>query len=148
MSPRINVVVLGAGYAGLMAAMRLAKKTDATVAITLVNIDDVFHERVRNHQLAAGQSIRQHSLISLLRGTRIRFLQGTVDALQPSQRRITVQAAEGLRSVGYDYLIYALGSSVSVGGVPGVREYAYTLDHASALSLAGRLPAIAGRGGR
>ena len=54
MSPRIHVVVLGAGYAGLMAAMRLARKTDAAVAITLINAGDVFHERVRNHQLAAG----------------------------------------------------------------------------------------------
>ncbi len=54
MSLQTNVVVLGAGYAGLMAAMRLAKKTDASVAITLVNGTTTFDERVRNHQLAAG----------------------------------------------------------------------------------------------
>src|SRR5436853_1735099 len=148
MSPRIHVVVLGAGYAGLMAAMRLARKTDAAVAITLINAGDVFHERVRNHQLAAGQPIRLHSVPSLLRGTRIGFLRGTVAALQPSQRQVTVQTGEGVRSVGYDYLIYALGSSVSTDGAPGAREYAYTLDHASTMSLAARLPGIAKRGGR
>jgi choline dehydrogenase-like flavoprotein len=46
-----DVVVIGAGYAGLMAAMRIATKTDArTVAVTLVSASPNFNERVRNHQ--------------------------------------------------------------------------------------------------
>jgi len=54
-----HIVILGAGYAGLMAAMRLAKKTNRKhVKITLVNAKDSFVERVRNHQLAADQSLR------------------------------------------------------------------------------------------
>jgi NADH dehydrogenase FAD-containing subunit len=140
--------VLGGRYAGLMAAMRLAKKTDETVAITLVNAADGFRERVRNHQLAAGQLVPQHSLNSFLRGTRIRFLQGTVVAVEPSQRQVTVQTEAGVQSAGYDYLLYALGSAVGTNGVPGVHEYAYRLNHASTLSLAERLPDIAARGGR
>ncbi len=35
-----HVLVLGAGYAGLMAATRLARQTDASVAVTLVNAAD------------------------------------------------------------------------------------------------------------
>ena len=62
-----HVVVLGAGYAGLMAAMRLAKKTRPDVAITLVNAGDAFYERVRNHQLAAGESVGRHPLAALVR---------------------------------------------------------------------------------
>jgi NADH dehydrogenase len=147
-SRETRVVVLGAGYAGLMAAMRLAKKTNTGVAITLINAAGAFHERVRNHQLAAGEAERQHGFPSLLHGTRIRFRQGAVTAVLPWRHQITVQTEKGIQSVGYDYLVYALGSFVSTDGVPGVREHAYTLDHRSALALAARLPGVAARGGR
>ena len=147
MNRRVNVVVLGAGYAGLMAAMRLAKKTDPGVEITVINATDSFNERVRNHQLAAGQPLRRLSVTSLLGGTRVRFVRGTVTALDPAHRRVAVQADGGARSLGYDYLIYALGSSGASRGVPGVREHAFTLDHDAAHALAHRLPAVAQRGG-
>ncbi len=144
-----HVVVLGAGYAGLMAAMRLAKKTGPDqVAITLVNAADTFNERVRNHQLAAGQRLREHPLSSLLQGTRIQFLRGTVTALHPAQRQITIQTEMGIRQIGYDYLAYALGSYIATENVPGVRQHAYTLDARSARALAQRLPEVAARGGR
>ncbi len=142
-----HIIVLGAGYAGLMAAMRLSKKTDAD--ITLVNAADTFNERVRNHQLAANQRIREHPLADLLRGEeRIRFLRGTVTALQLSGRRITVQTESGQRDIGYDYLVYALGSHVRTADAPGARDFAYTLDYGSAVALAERLPEVAARGGR
>ena len=148
MSGETRVVVLGAGYAGLMAAMRLAKKTDASVAITLVNASDTFQERVRNHQLAARQPLRRHALADFLHGTRIQFLQGIVTALQPSLRQVMVQTEGGIQPMAYDYLVYALGSFVKTEGVPGAPEYAYTLDHASTLALAERLPDVAARSGR
>jgi hypothetical protein len=43
--------------------MRLARKTDASVAITLVNASDTFGARVRNHQVAAGQPVRGTGLL-------------------------------------------------------------------------------------
>jgi NADH dehydrogenase FAD-containing subunit len=73
-----HIVILGAGYAGLMAALRLAKKTDAE--ITLVNATGIFNERVRNHQLAARQRVGEHPLADLLRRTRIQLVQGTLTA--------------------------------------------------------------------
>jgi NADH dehydrogenase FAD-containing subunit len=144
-----HIVVLGAGYAGMMAALRLAKRTDPKqAAITLVNAADTFNERVRNHQLAAGQRLREHPLSSLLQGTRIQFLRGTVTALHPAQRQITIQTETGSRQIGYDNLVYALGSYITTEEVPGARQYAYTLDAGSAQALAQRLPEVAARPGR
>lgn len=143
-----HVVVLGAGYAGLMSAMRLVRQTDAGIAVTLVNAADTFGDRVRNHQVAAGQPVRRRPLASFLRGTRIQFVQGTVTALNLPEREVTVQTPAGHQAVGYDYLIYALGSFVRTEGLPGAREHAYTVDRASALALATRLPGVARRGGR
>src|SRR5262245_68873 len=110
--PQLNspILILGAGYAGLMAALRLAKKSKA--AITLVNASDTFNERVRNHQLAAGQNVREHALTDLLGGTRIQFLKGNVTALDLARRRVTLQTETGPQDLEYSYLAYALGSHV------------------------------------
>jgi NADH:quinone reductase (non-electrogenic) len=143
--------VLGAGYAGLMAAMRLAKKTRPDVAITLVNAGDAFYERVRNHQLAAGESVGRHPLAGLLRGTRIRLVQAVVTGIDPAGRRVLVRGAGGEaheQSIAYDYLVYALGSTSQTGRIPGAREHAYTLDHPSVAALSARLPDLARSGGR
>src|SRR5438128_8863650 len=125
-----QVVVLGAGYAGLMAAMRLARKTDArSVAITLVNASEVFNERVRNHQLISGQHLPERSLARILAKTRIRFQRGTVLDLLPERRIVSVQTGlDRTTELRYEYLIYALGSHVDSGSTPGARQYAYTLD--------------------
>jgi NADH:ubiquinone reductase (H+-translocating) len=118
-----KIVVLGAGYAGMMAAYRLAGTTNAQ--ITLINASDVFVERIRLHQQAAGQQLKRRSLVDLLRGTRINFVQGKVIALYPEQHTIEVETATGIETVAYDKLVYALGSSTERDKVPGVREYTF-----------------------
>ncbi len=47
-----RVVVIGGGYAGVIAANRLRQRP--AVAVTLVNPRPEFVERIRLHQLAAG----------------------------------------------------------------------------------------------
>jgi NADH dehydrogenase FAD-containing subunit len=144
------VVVLGGGYAGLMAAMRLAKKTRPDVAITVVNVSDFFVERVRNHQVAAGQSVGQHPLPALLRGTRVRFARAAVTGIDPSARRVTLHEGEGVpeATMRYDYLVYALGSTSRTEIPAGAHEHAFTLDRPSVAALSARLPEVAGRRGR
>src|SRR6266516_7163538 len=133
-----QVVVLGAGYAGLMAAMRLANKTNRrTVAITLVNASEDFNERVRNHQLISGERFPQRPLAKMLANTSIRFQPGTVVALDPIRRIAKVRTgADGTVELRYDYLIYTLGSHVDVGSTPGATQHAFTVDEASAVALA------------
>jgi len=145
-----HIVILGAGYAGLMAAMRLATKTDSrTVAITLVNASETFNERVRNHQLISGQRLPERPLAQMLSKTRIQFQPGTVRAVEPDRRAVIVETgADETIELPYDDLIYALGSHVNVGATPGVHEHAYTLDQHSAAALAPLLPDLAAKGAR
>lgn len=50
-----RIVIVGAGYAGLGATTRLARRTRGRdLRIELVNAGTGFTERVRLHQLAAG----------------------------------------------------------------------------------------------
>src|SRR5690606_15203876 len=52
MTEHTRVVVIGGGYAGVMAANRLTRRDDVTV--TLVNPRPTFVERIRLHQLVTG----------------------------------------------------------------------------------------------
>ncbi|MEU1820795.1 FAD-dependent oxidoreductase [Streptomyces roseifaciens] len=102
---RHHVIVLGAGYAGLTAALRLAQ--NPAVSVTLIDPSDRFTERVRLHQLAAGQADVTHPLSSFLRGTGIRHVAARAVDLDPAARE--VRTDDG-RTRSYDRLVYALGS--------------------------------------
>ena len=52
MTENTDVVVIGGGYAGVMAANRLTQRDDVTV--TLINPRPAFVERIRLHQLVGG----------------------------------------------------------------------------------------------
>lgn len=138
-----QILVLGAGYAGLMAALRTAKQTRGRAEVTLVSAEDTFCERIRLHQLAAGAQLERRPLQPLLAGMDVRFRKGIVRELRPAAGEVLM---DGER-LGYDRLIYALGSQVDVARVPGAREHAYTLDAASARRLSMALPVVASRGG-
>ncbi|MBA0052855.1 oxidoreductase [Streptomyces sp. AJS327] len=117
-----HVVVVGAGYGGLATAKLVAEQRGTRV--TLVNADAHFTERVRLHQVAAGQRVRRRPLVELLGEAPVRLVIGRVVAIQPEDRE--VRLADGT-SLAYDTLIYALGSSGNPNGAPGAAEHAYPL---------------------
>ncbi|NKQ56291.1 FAD-dependent oxidoreductase [Amycolatopsis sp. K13G38] len=118
----VRIVVAGAGYAGLAAAKLAARWTGG--AVTLVNEHDRFVERVRLHQLAAGQQLRDRPLAELLEGTGVRLVVDRVTGVDAAAREVHTASGHGL---GYDRLIYALGSHADMTSVPGVAEHAYTV---------------------
>jgi NADH dehydrogenase len=124
-----HIIVLGGGYSGVMAALRLAGRTrHLQTTITLVNALDHFVERPRLHEQATGTALNGRPLTHMLRGTGVNFLQGWVTAIDPVQQNVNVQTANGEQKLSYHYLINALGSRVDREIVPGVKEYAFTLD--------------------
>lgn len=124
-----NILILGGGYAGVMAALRLAGRTKRLdITITLVNAVEHFVERPRLHEQATGLPPNQRPLAQMLRGTKVRFLQGWVTAIDPARQCVRVQTDHGEGQIPYDYLLKALGSQVNRLRVPGVAEHAFTLD--------------------
>jgi NADH dehydrogenase FAD-containing subunit len=145
---KTQVVILGAGYAGMLAALRLSHKTkDANVSITLVNAGDTFVERTRQHQVSAGQRVPAHKITHLLRGTHVQFVQGMAMALRPNENTIDIETCEGRRALRYDQLVYALGSHFDRACIAGAQN-AFTLDAGDALKLRGALPQVAAKQGR
>jgi NADPH-dependent 2,4-dienoyl-CoA reductase/sulfur reductase-like enzyme len=95
-----QIVIIGAGYAGLIAARRLAWKTRRSdVAITLVNGTERFIERVNLHKFATNQPIGQPTILENLRKTEVNFVQGWVKAIHPAEHSLSVQTGEGTRQI-------------------------------------------------
>ncbi|MEU3456713.1 FAD-dependent oxidoreductase [Micromonospora sp. NPDC006766] len=130
-----RIIVLGAGYTGAIAAGRLAKRLRREdVAITLVNAEPDFVERVRMHQLAAGQDLKPRPLREMFAGTGVALRLAKVTGLDVDRRTVAVSDANGAEELAYDTLVYALGSGWDAHGVSGVAEHAH--------EIAGRLGAL------
>ncbi|WP_030755194.1 NAD(P)/FAD-dependent oxidoreductase [Streptomyces griseus] len=143
-----RIVVLGAGYAGAVAAGRLARRLRREdVSITLVNPESDFVERVRLHQLAAGQDLAPRPFAEMFAGTGVELKLAKVTAVDADRKAVTVDGAGGREELAYDSLVYALGSGWDHGGVPGVAEHAHEVSgRPGALRLRDRLAALeAGR---
>ncbi|MGA5451994.1 NAD(P)/FAD-dependent oxidoreductase [Streptomyces umbrinus] len=145
-----RIVVLGAGYAGAYVAGTLARRlSPADTEITVVNAEPDFVQRLRLHQLAAGQEIEAPQLAEVFAGTAIRLRRARVTAVDPERQVVAVADADGGGELGYDTLLYALGSHGADNGVPGVAEYAFDVAaRPSALRLRERLDSLSKREGR
>ncbi|MEU0093932.1 FAD-dependent oxidoreductase [Kribbella sp. NPDC006257] len=113
-----RIVVLGAGYTGMMAAHGIARRTKDT-DVTLVNPTDVFTERLRQHQVAVGQELAVHRIPDLVKPAGVAFVQGRAARIDAAGRRVILDDG---RELIYDYLVYAIGSTT-----PRV-EHAFTID--------------------
>ncbi|MEV7545805.1 FAD-dependent oxidoreductase [Streptomyces sp. NPDC089915] len=116
-----EVLVIGGGYAGVMAANRLTLR--AGVAVTLVNPRPDFVHRVRLHQLAGGTDPAVVEYREVL-AEGVRLLVDSVTRIDAAGR--AVELASGA-TAGYDYLVYAVGSGSADPSVPGAAEHAYPL---------------------
>ncbi|SMF35739.1 NADH dehydrogenase FAD-containing subunit [Cellulosimicrobium cellulans J34] len=141
-----RIVVLGGGYTGTVAAGRLAKRLRREdVSITLVNPEPDFVERVRLHQLAAGQDLAPRPFAEIFAGTGVELRLGRVTHVDVDTKTVTTTAPDGTGSdvVEYDTLVYALRSGWDVDGVPGVAEHAHDVSsRPGALRLRERLAAL------
>ncbi|WP_025274909.1 NAD(P)/FAD-dependent oxidoreductase [Haloglycomyces albus] len=134
-----RIIILGAGYAGLLAANGLAARLRPEAAqIHLVDAEETFCERIRMHQLAAGQAVKSVPIDRLVPKKRVRCHTAWVSSVDPEQKQVVVRKGNRTEHLDYDILIVALGSGSAGSLVPGVDEYAYHLSHTAEASALDR----------
>lgn len=114
---KTRILVIGGGYAGLLCALRLARKSDAEVV--LADARSHFVERVRLHEDVANGWRRRRPIADFLRGTRVALRVGWISEVDLEARRAGGEA--------FDELVIATGSSASRPRIPGL-EHAWTCD--------------------
>ncbi|HSP15064.1 MAG TPA: FAD-dependent oxidoreductase [Thermoanaerobaculia bacterium] len=126
-----RIVILGGGYAGSLAAVRLAKRG---IAVTLVDANDGLVERVRLHQIMAGDDVVPVPYSKLFRGLPIEFIRARVSRIDRGRRLIETTAG----NLQYDRLLYALGSSsAGLTGPAAARNLRERLRTAKSVAVVG-----------
>lgn len=123
-----NIVIVGAGYAGVLTAKKLAKKFKKNEDVNITIIDkNPFHTMLTElHEVAANRvdedSIKM-SLNKIFAGRRVNIKLDTVQSIDFEGKKVLGKA----ESYDYDYLVLAAGSKPTYFGVPGAEEFAFKL---------------------
>ncbi|WP_071396801.1 NAD(P)/FAD-dependent oxidoreductase [Bacillus tuaregi] len=122
-----KIVILGAGYAGLMTLTRLQKTINVNEAeIILVNKHDYHYETTWLHHAAAGTLHHDRvrfNINNLIDRNKVKFIQGTVVEINTDKKKVRLENDE----VSYDYLVVALGGESETFGIKGLKEHSFAI---------------------
>ncbi len=116
-----RIVVVGAGYAGLSTALRLARRADGRARVELVDGRAEHQLITRLHEVAAGRLAPAAAAVPLravLGGTSVRLRQAWVEGIDLQRGRVTTSAGQ----IEYDSLVLAPGSQTDYRSVPGAAQ--------------------------
>jgi len=122
-----GVLILGGGFAAVVAAESLAKKLGPDHQITVVSRSRKFVFYPALVRLAFGQC--EPSDISLdlreaMLDRRVRFIKGEIARINPHNRCVTITGGEFRGELPYDFVVLALGRRLATERITGFFEHA------------------------
>ena len=142
-----RIVVLGAGFAGLWAAIGAARMRDEIgnagrdIEIRLIDRNPYHNIRVRNYEVDLSEVALP--LSQLLDPVGVTHGIGEVEAIDPAHREISLVTSSGEETLRYDRLVLALGSEVMWPNIQGLAEHAFDVDtYTAALRLEDHLTSL------
>lgn len=126
-----NIVVIGAGYAGVLATKKLEKKLRKKGAadetqITLIDKHPYHTMLTELHEVAAcrvGEESVKMNLKQIFARRKVDVVLDTVTNISFDEQKVVGENGE----YAYDYLVLAAGSKPTYFGVEGAQEFSYTL---------------------
>lgn len=123
-----KIVILGAGYAGVEAALTLYRKKKAEDEVEIVLIDrNVYHTLLTELHEVAGNKIDESGvkvpLRDIFKYTDVKLVRDEIKHVDFDKKQLISDGT----SYSYDYLIFAVGSEPNLFGIPGMKENAFTL---------------------
>ena len=123
-----KIVILGAGYAGIHAAKKLAKKykKNKDIEITLIDKNPYHTLMTELHEVAGGRVPEESVKIDLYRIFNRTKVNVVVDKIEKiDEKNQIVKTAQG--EYEYDYLMIGIGNQPAFFGIEGVEEHGFTL---------------------
>lgn len=144
-----RIIVLGAGFAGLWAAIGAARKLDeigraAEVEILIIDRNPYHNIRVRNYEVDLSEAAIP--LADLLDPIGVAHRVAEVQAIDLVKQQVSVSAGDGQEVLTYDRLVLALGSELARPAIPGLAANGFDVDtYAAAVRLDAHLAALGGQ---
>lgn len=146
-----RILVVGAGFAGMYAALSAARLRDAqgvtpeTLEIALVAPEPRLVIRPRLYERAPETLVAP--LSELLDAVGVRYIRGRVDAIDSDGKSVEIVGPDGTRrSLPYDRMVLAAGSLGFKPDIPGLAKYGFSVDQLDdAIALDRHLAALANR---
>ncbi len=122
-----TIVILGAGYGGMITAVKLQKSLGVNEAnVTLVNMHSYHYQTTWLHENAAGTLHHDRTRIQIkdvVDPGKVNLIKDTVTAIHPENKKVTLENGE----IDYDYLVIGLGFEAETFGISGLKEHAFTI---------------------
>lgn len=120
-----NIVIIGAGYGGLTAALRLEKylKKDYRYKVHLIDRNPYHTIKTQLHEAAVRKEEVSIPMDKILRGKNILFHLGTVNNIDVNNKLIEMES----KIINYEFLVISIGSKVNYYNIPGLKEHSLTL---------------------
>jgi NADH dehydrogenase len=117
-----KVLILGAGFGGIKAALELSQ--DSKFSVTLLSDQDNFRYYPTIFSIALGKSHLGTSipLAEIFEGKKVEIINATAESLDRQSK--SVKAADG-KTYAYDHLIVALGVVTNFFGIEGLDKFSY-----------------------
>jgi NADH dehydrogenase len=147
----MRLVIIGAGFAGMYAALSAARLRDIQGAtpeeleIALVSPEPTLVVRPRLYE--PKPETLTASLLELFHAVDVVYVQGSAETVDANSRAVGIATADGERkSLAYDRLVVASGSRLFRPNIPGLAEHSFSVDSlADAVALDRHLHGLAQR---
>ncbi|MDX8360882.1 MULTISPECIES: NAD(P)/FAD-dependent oxidoreductase [Bacillaceae] len=127
-----KIVILGAGYGGLMTTVRLQKYLGVNEAeITLINKNSYHYESTWLHEASAGTLHHdrvRYPINNVIDNRKVNFIQDTVVEIKREEKLVVLENNE----ITYDYLVVGLGFESETFGIKGLKEHAFSIANINA----------------
>ena len=130
-----HIVILGAGYGGMITSVNLQKSLGANEAkITLVNKNEYHYQSTALHECSAGTLHHDRTRLPIkdvINTNKVNFVQDAVVSIDPKEKKVTLENGE----LTYDILVVALGFEAATFGIPGLEENAFMISNINSARL-------------